>query len=205
MENPRRVVSLATPSAELVDWFLEDLGVERRGDTHTARFSDHEIDFILPGESGDPGEVQQADVLVGLIRFVDILTLREMEQKLLPVAGSAPVALAMVVYRDEQETDFKMSCPFCGQKLWVRDADTDKRGRCPHCKKGFTLPEQEEHVRAILQLPDSVPVVRVHRKDAGSMASPLRKILSLKKESVLDHLDGRTPAANQTMNVDVEE
>ena len=45
----------------------------------------------------------------------------------------------VLIARADGEGDFKMSCPSCAQKLWVRDSDVDKRGRCPSCKKAFTV------------------------------------------------------------------
>ena len=205
MASTQKTLSVATPDADLLEWLLDDIGADRSSASPVARFSDHELVFELPTESGEPGGLDKADVLVGLVRFVDLLTLQQMEELLRPASTRGPLAVAILIYRNEGEEDFKMSCPYCGQKLWVRDVDVDKRGRCPHCRKGFTLPKQEEHVRAILKLPASVPVHRVQRNDAGSISSPLRRIRSLKKESVLDHLGIHFQASNQTMNVDVEE
>jgi hypothetical protein len=205
MSESNQTLLLASPDLDLVEWLLSDLGAERGGGRPTARFSGQELQFIVDGDGETAGEDATPDVLVGLVRFVDVLSLQRMGERLGGVPGRKTVPLAVLVYRNENESDFKMSCPYCGQKLWVRDADVDKRGRCPHCRKGFTLPRQEEHVQSTLKLPDSVPVLRIQRNDAGSLAGPLRRILSLRKESVLDNLDMKSQAANQTMNVDVEE
>jgi transposase-like protein len=71
--------------------------------------------------------------------------LQQISELLEKATDGYSVPTQMLIYRNDNEVDFKMSCPYCGQKLWVRDADQDKRGRCPHCGKGFTLPAEEEN------------------------------------------------------------
>lgn len=201
-----KTILVVSPDTELTEWLWDDLGASREGDPARghALFAGTEVRLVVfPGPGHPPPE---ADVMLGLVRHLDVLTLQRMDEWLTGAAEGQALPSALWVCRDENESDFKMSCPYCGQKLWVRDADVDKRGRCPHCRKGFTLPEQEDHVRRSLRLPEAVPVCRIVRNDPGSLASPMRKALSLKRESVLDHLEVRPQAAShQTMNVDVEE
>lgn len=206
--NASRTILVVSPDTELVEWWLEDLGAEpgADGSPAIARFSDTELRFVVADPSEPDALAAEADAMVGLVRHVDVLSLQQMDESLRGASKPKALPSAVLVYRNENESDFKMSCPFCGQKLWVRDADVDKRGRCPHCRKSFTLPNQEDHVRASLRLPKGVPVLRVMRNDAGSFAGPMRKILSLKPESVLDHLEVPSQAASrQTMNVDIDD
>ncbi len=196
---------LLSPDPDLCTWLFADLGVETSPERMTTTFSGKELVFTSHTDPASPYMGNAADVLVGVLRFVDILSLQKMDELLKSVPGYETKPIAILVYRNENEQDFKMSCPYCGQKLWVRDADIDKRGRCPHCKKGFTLPEQEKHVHSTLHLGDQVPVKRITKGDAGSMASPLRAIVKLKKSSILDQLEVKSDFANrQTMNVDIE-
>lgn len=118
--------------------------------------------------SGDPrlnaawdDTIKNADGIALLIRFMDVISMDKIKAIYRKIPSEESVPIATVIVRDNGESDFKMSCPVCGQKLWVRDSDAGKRGRCPNCKKAFTLPDQVSHVRSQLALPDSVPVLRV--------------------------------------------
>ena len=120
-------------------------------------------------------------------------------------SGSDLYPALVLLYRNDNEADFKMSCPYCGQKLWVRDADQDKRGRCPHCLKGFTLPAQEELVASTLGLSASTPVRRIVRGDVDALTSHLRLVLHSNNAAFtlkilgLDDLN-----KNKTMKVDLD-
>ncbi len=122
--------------------------------------------------------LQQADGLILIARFLDVISIDKMKAiyRRLPSESAKP--LAVVVVRDEGETDFKISCPICGQKLWVRDVDSNKRGRCPNCKKAFTLPNQNEHLRSQLALTDNVPVMRVISGNSESANGALSKLVA---------------------------
>ena len=86
--------------------------------------------------------------------------------------------MAVILFREEGEIDFKMSCPACGQKLWVRDTDVGKRGRCPNCKKAFKLPSQAGHLKSQLMLPDAVPALTVVRGKAASCRGALASLIA---------------------------
>lgn len=201
-------IGLLTPYPEMAEWFCEDVGSIDEGHKQTLTFSNREMSLKLasfPEDSDCKMGNNDFDVFVGILRFVDVVSLQALAN-LIDASGAVKFTPAIFVfYRNENETDFKMSCPYCGQKLWVRDADQDKRGRCPHCSKGFTLPKQEEHIISALRLPPSVEVKRIIRQDAGSFAAPLRKIIELKSpESSLHALEtDKDMTNNQTMKVNV--
>jgi predicted RNA-binding Zn-ribbon protein involved in translation (DUF1610 family) len=196
-------VHLLASDSKLSEWLCEDIGCESDGKDQVASFSGRKIRFQV----GVPPDHFSCDVAVGIVRFVDVVSLQQISELLETGRGGYSIPTLILIYRNENEVDFKMSCPYCGQKLWVRDADQDKRGRCPHCSKGFTLPAEEEHVRSVLRLNSSIPMHRVIRQDPGSLAAPLRSILEL--ASTENKLKGLNSEAsrnkNATMKVKVEE
>ncbi|MDF3128011.1 hypothetical protein P0Y35_02260 [Kiritimatiellaeota bacterium B1221] len=189
----------------MAKWFCEDVGCETTENGQVCNFSNRQILFkSYSPETGDANK-RPFDVLVGLVRFVDVLTLQKLDQ-LLRASGAGKFTPSLIlIYRNENESDFKMSCPYCGQKLWVRDADQDKRGRCPHCSKGFTLPDQEEHISTTLRLSSDVQVRKIVRQDPGSLAGPLRDVLQLASvENSLQNLEMDSQSViNDTMRVNI--
>ena len=147
---------------EMGEAFAKDV----TGDATEAKISGQPVTVDVL--SGDPrlnaawdDTIKNADGIALLIRFMDVISMDKIKAIYRRIPSEDSVPVVTVIVRDNGESDFKMSCPVCGQKLWVRDSDAGKRGRCPNCKKAFTLPDQVAHVRSQLALPDSVPVVRV--------------------------------------------
>ncbi len=178
-------VLLLSDDQGLAEWFLNDMGALPGEDgRHAVTVGGRPLALTQrSGMPADIGDLQDcllaADVILGLARFVDVVTLERLDAivQRIPLEWDKP--LGFFIYRDEHETDFKMSCPFCGQKLWVRDADVDKRGRCPNCKKGFTLPRQEDHLASRLQLRDAIQVRRIFRGNPASISGPLQNLIRL--------------------------
>ena len=108
----------------------------------------------------------EADGLLLLVRFMDVISMDKTKAIFRKVPSTQADSLSVLLFREEGETDFKMSCAACGQKLWVRDQDVGKRGRCPNCKRAFRLPGQEEHLKSQLLVPDAMTVKTVSRGDA---------------------------------------
>ncbi len=129
--------------------------------------------------------LKKADAIALLIRFLDVISLDKIRAiyRRLPAESSAP--MAVLLFREEGEIDFKMSCPACGQKLWVRDSDTSKRGRCPNCKKAFKLPSQAGHLKSQLMLPDAIPALTVVRGKAASCRGALASLLEYLKGKIV--------------------
>ena len=160
--------------------FVQTVCTNAEGTTGSAVIDGQEMVFnVLAGDPRDDSTwattLENSDVLVLLVRFLDALSLDRIKS----IRGNIPeppLPMAVLLFREEGEIDFKMSCPACGQKLWVRDTDEDKRGRCPNCKKAFRLPSQAQHVKAELSLPDSVPVTRVVRGNASSCRNALANL-----------------------------
>ncbi|WFB34480.1 hypothetical protein P3T73_09940 [Kiritimatiellota bacterium B12222] len=198
-------VGLLSTDPEMSSWFCEDIGCIEENQCQTVTFSNRQLSFH-EASSGE-ADHKSFDVYVGIIRFVDVLSLQKLDQLLADHGAGKFTPTLVLIYRNENETDFKMSCPYCGQKLWVRDVDQDKRGRCPHCSKGFTLPDQQEHIISTLRLPPSVHVKRITRQDPGSFAAPLRDMIQL--ASVENSLSNLNPEKNtfitDTMQVNIDD
>lgn len=114
-----------------------------------------------------------ADAAALVVQHLDApaLELLKAAYRILPSEHKLPVALLVV--RESGRLEFKMACPTCSQKLWVRDEDQGRVGRCPHCKKTFVLPAQAALIKQHLMLPASLPVVTIMLGNAGSCRGPL--------------------------------
>jgi len=193
----------------MAGWFCEDIGCAQEDQCQTITFSNRQLSFKLATSdavSATNSQSKSFDLFVGIVRFVDVLSLQKMDNLLTTSGALKSTPTLVVIYRNENETDFKMSCPYCGQKLWVRDVDQDKRGRCPHCTKGFTLPDQVDHISSALRLPPSVKVKKIIRQDPGSFAGPLRELIQLASvESSIDNLSiEKKSFSNETMKVNID-
>lgn len=168
-------VALITPLVDLSLRYFEDVGCEIEDNEHLVTVQNRHIHFHTVSCKKDVDNLPAQVLPVLLLRFVDVISLNQIAELIQSRPGLNP--LCVLIYRNEQESDFKMSCPTCGQKLWVHDSDKGKRGQCPQCQKGFTLPPQDEHIRAYLSLRSDCTIVRVTRGEPDSLASSLDVIL----------------------------
>ncbi len=134
--------------------------------------------------------VNSADGMVMLARFMDVISLDKIKAIYRRLPSDKNVPFAVFLMREPQEADFKMSCPACGQKLWVRDSDVNKRGRCPNCKKAFKLPTQPSLIRSQLMLPDSVTVATLMRGEADKIREALGHLTASLSGDLLVSIDG---------------
>jgi len=143
---------------------------------------------------GDPAEdhsfaerVAKSHAIAVLVRFLDVLSLDKIRNIFHHLTETGSIPKAVFYLRDKGELDFKISCPSCGQKLWLRDTDVGKRGRCPNCSKPFIILSQSDHLKTQLLLPESMPCLKVARKDNDSFRTAVGKLLESK-------ISGVTPA-----------
>lgn len=188
MPNPQSECSIFITGTdpELFGWFLDDVLAESQD---RVSFTCKAGETVFKGVCGESlpkaGAGQKGNGPEGvfcLIRYVDALEMQKLFLSLKGLAEQVRCPIYFLIYRKPNEQDYKMSCLFCGQKLWVRDADLDKRGRCPSCKKGFTLPKQEDQVIHLLGLKQDAPVYRVTHEDSSSAAAVLRVFLKRREE-----------------------
>ncbi|MBN1269034.1 MAG: hypothetical protein JXB04_05560 [Kiritimatiellae bacterium] len=152
--------------------------------------------------AGDPrlnpswdDRIRETDALVLLVRFMDVISIDKIKAIYRRLPNEKAVPMSVFLFREEGEIDFKMSCPACGQKLWVRDTDINKRGRCPNCKKAFKLPSQSGHLKSQLMLPDAVPVLSVVRGNASSCRGAVASLLG----SVAGEIPTEAPPDAETL------
>jgi len=163
---------------ELAEEFLGAFIAEPKAE---AAIGDFRATFEIA--AGDPGQdtafaehLAKADAIAIVVRCLDLLFLEKVKNiyRLLPDTLNIPVAIFML--RDKGEADFKISCPSCGQKLWLRDADIAKRGRCPNCTKPFIILSQGDHLKSQLMLPDKIEAFKVTRSNPESFHAALIKL-----------------------------
>ncbi len=181
---------------EMGEKFVKDICGS--GNTKTIGYCQVAFDVL----AGDPRlnaawdeTVKKANGVVILTRFLDVISLDKIKAIYRRLPAESDLAMAILIIRENDESDFKMSCPVCGQKLWVRDNDAGKRGRCPNCKKAFTLPDQTSLLRAQLALPDSIDVLRVIGGKGESAQAAI--------EQLLKHIQGGLIETDFGMDQDV--
>jgi hypothetical protein len=153
--------------------------------TETVRFemSDHPPLPVPVGETAS----RRLDGILLLVRMLDSLSIDRVKDIYRNLPSDKVTPLSIVICREMGEVEFKISCPACGQKLWVRDADVGRRGRCPQCKKAFVLPSQANHLKSQLLLPDAVHIVNVilsHNSSCrGVVAGVMERVDALEQVS----------------------
>lgn len=162
---------------------VEDLlGAIKPEETSELTIGSHRvgIDACVGDPADDPGfeeRVAKANAITLLVRFLDVLSLDKIRNVYHHLVQAGSVPKAVFYLRDANELDFKISCPSCGQKLWLRDTDIGKRGRCPNCSKPFVILSQADHLKTQLLLPEGMPCIKVIRKDNDSFRAAVAKLL----------------------------
>ncbi len=112
-----------------------------------------------------------------IVRYMDIITLEKLRSicQSMNERGSFPYFIG--IYRDPQQREFKISCPSCGQKLWVKDRDEGRRNLCPNCKKNFLLYSQVEHLRNELNLPRTISVIKFFQQNTATCKQMLKTLV----------------------------
>jgi len=171
---------------DLAEEFISEAGGELVIGNHKVA-----IDVFADDPSSDPSfqeKISKAHAVVILARFLDVLSLdkiRGVYHHLTQANTSAPRAVFYL--REKGELDFKISCPSCGQKLWLRDTDVGKRGRCPNCSKPFVIQSQADYLKSQLLFPESMLCVKIVSKDPDSFRSALGKLLEIISTGVMPY------------------
>jgi len=194
---------------ELAEAFIEPLEAEHKkelilGDCQVS------FDIITGDPSQDPTfeeHVAKASAIAIVVRFLDVLSLDKIKMIYRHLPNELNMPLAIFLLRDKGEVDFKISCPSCGQKLWLRDTDISKRGRCPNCKKPFIILSQGDHLKSQLMLPENVSIITLIRNDPESFKSSMSSLLGTLSAGIKPAAaDVSTEALkNATMRVQIQD
>jgi hypothetical protein len=111
--------------------------------------------------------VSKADAAILLVRFLDQHSLARLKDVYRLLNAEVFMPKSILILREPKETEFKISCSYCGQKLWVRDHDAGRRGSCPQCRKTFFVPTQKSFITSYLMLTDAVPVQSITNGDVS--------------------------------------
>jgi Zn finger protein HypA/HybF involved in hydrogenase expression len=121
-------------------------------------------------------QLEACDAVAVLVNHIDAVSLEHLREayRLLPSESTRPASILII--REPGRMEFKMSCPACGQKLWVRDEDVGRNGRCPQCKKTFVLPAQTAYLKSMLMTPDTIPMITVTDGHVGKCQGPIAEL-----------------------------
>jgi hypothetical protein len=128
----------------------------------------------------------KADAAIVLIRYLDQATMTRIKDVFRLLHAEAFLPKSIVVFREDKETEFKISCTYCGQKLWVRDRDAGRRGNCPQCRKTFFVPTQKSFITSFLMLTEAIPVVTVINGEAScknAVTALVERVVSMSEGS----------------------
>lgn len=126
--------------------------------------------------------LNKADACLLLIRFLDQISMNRIKETFRLIGAESFLPKTFALLREPKEVEFKISCTYCGQKLWVRDRDAGRRGNCPKCRKTFFIPTQKAFVTSFLMLNETVPVVTVTNGDpscGNAITSLVERVVSM--------------------------
>ena len=127
------------------------------------------------GEAAMLSSLAIADGVIVLLRHVDPDSLQA-TRKILASLPAANLPRLFVVARAAVETEIKMGCPACAQKLRVECAEAGRSARCPRCEFTFRIPSAEAVLRTGLPLDAGVPVrtaILGHSESCRAAVHPL--------------------------------
>lgn len=186
----------------VIIWSLnEGVGIPLMEGLGGATLQSQDGNVALHHIDGEHAELEEASAIAMVVEYVDAQTLGSIRGAMGRLPRDRNLPMAFLVNRPDGKQDFKMSCPSCGQKLWIRDSDVGKRGRCPNCKKAFDIPAQVDLLREQLLLPDSIEVRTVSPSDSG----PVREVLgSLVRQATAGQISYQDALKNQTGVIELD-
>lgn len=147
-------------------------------------------------QEGTQSRLREMDFCLLLVKFLDALTLDAIRDLIRALPSNASHSLHVLICRQSGESEYKISCTKCGQKLMVRDAMAMRRARCPHCQDFFQVPGQADLVRAELLVPANRLVRKIMLDDQASGLQALEAVIS-------HHAIRANAAKSTTMRLDL--
>lgn len=136
----------------------------------------------LPADAFDSAESQEclarADAMAMIVHFLDGPSLEAARRLYHRTRAVRAVPFGVFILRPAEERQFKISCPECGQKLWIQEQEIGMRGRCINCRRPMSIPPPSEYLRIRLLLPDAVPVLNVIGGDTSLCRGALANLLA---------------------------
>lgn len=148
-------------------------------------------------------KVKKADYQILLCHHLDLISLKQTKEIYRRIPSNEVNPLNVVIYRAGEESDFKISCPSCGQKLWVPDKDENRRGRCPACRKAFSLPSKTELVKNELNLPDNVAIRTAKRGDGEACVNCVKSLVN-REEGIMPLPEGLNLKSNKNSTIQID-
>lgn len=135
-----------------------------------------ELQFYCRPASDMQAAIEGADRAALLVHHMDLITVQRLRAVNDFMVKEAKLPYTWTIFKPEGESEFKISCIECGQKIMVPDARQGADARCPKCKKAFNLPTREEHLLLVLGIEDESLVTRLETDDQASIDQALATI-----------------------------
>ncbi len=177
------VAGVISAQPDLIHAFLMSAASGAEGNNAKATLkglADIYLEGVSPDDmKGEPGitRLRECDFCLLLVRFLDALTLDSIRDLIRMLPSNASHNLHVFICRQDGETEYKISCSKCGQKLLVRDAMAMRRARCPHCQDFFQVPGQVDLVRSELLMATNRMVRKVVLGDPISCQQALEAVI----------------------------
>lgn len=203
--NDQIHVLVCTNNDSAADFLRADLGSDAPESPITLTLGNTSVKLTLCS-SASAEQVIAHDAVWLLARFADQMSLHSLRRLYALLGETAPaIPATLSIVRKAKEKDFKMSCPHCGQKLWIRDSDTSKRGPCPNCRKGFQIPTQEALLRRDLNLPEETHITVMRQGDPSCWREELVRLITHSQLTPSGIQEREVPEAamNKTMILEI--
>jgi hypothetical protein len=136
------------------------------------------------------------DFCILLARFLDSDTLERMRDVIRQLPHQSVQNLHVTICRNAGETEYKISCTKCNQRLLVRDAFAFRRVHCPRCSEMFMVRGEADLIRGELLLNATRMVRKVVLGDPVSCREALEGMIGQTKQRI-------DSSKNSTMRIEL--
>lgn len=173
-------VALVAPDITLAEHFAAILCGNESREYRNDKVAIHFVLLVFSSEEKDATEkvLAQVGAAVLLANHLDAKSLGRLCAAAQLLAENFALPATAVLLRESGKKEYKLSCPDCGQKLWVSDNDAGRNGRCPHCKRIFALPAQMDHLKKNLENVSKIPVVAAYESLPDTCRTPLLSLVA---------------------------
>ena len=170
-------VAVVTAEKEIASLFIGDVcgapGLEGEV-TLGGRSIKLEASLVQPDTGFDGPGAPLADAYIMIAHFLDAVSLDVLKFAYETINTRPRIRQAVILYRKNGESEYKISCSACGQKLLIRDTHVGQIGRCPHCKESSRLPLPDVLMSHAMGISQSANI----RKISGKTPEHARELVS---------------------------